>query len=510
VTGEYVLGQLTSAADPLVGRVLSDRYRILKKLGEGGAGGVYLAEHLELRRTVALKVLLPEYTGGPRAIEEFLNEARTVQRLGHENIIDISYGGQSADGLAFLAMEFLEGEDLGQLLRRQGALSWERARPILLQVASALSAVHKEGIVHSDIKPDNIFLARDGGRNEFVKVLDFGVAKAVGTSERASRSVSGTPQYMSPEQTLGQTLDARSDVYSLGCVMYQALTGTLPFQAESVIDLMAKHNYERPVPPRQRRPDLAIAPGVERIILQTMEKDPAQRFQSMDELSAAIARLRIIAADGAERAHQLRIDDPHLRGRRRLRHVRAALVLVAGVAAFSFVAYEMTRERPPARVGLAVQPSAARIFLDGKPVGEGPLVLLRLRPGRHRVWAETPGYLRAERELEVGEGEHVELALTLPLSPATGFEIRSEPSDLPVWLDGVPLPRAESSEQARTDYIARRIRPGLHRVEVRSADAVWTDWVLVEPDVIAPVHAKLAPEKVAPPRPTKRRPESPK
>src|SRR5215471_4632505 len=158
------------STDPLIGRVVSDRYRIVRKLGEGGVGGVYYAEHLLVNRKVALKVLQPD-VARPAMIDLFLEEARTVARIGHENVIDIFYGGRSPDGFVFLAMEYLEGVDLGEVLRREGTLRWDRARKILLQIAGALGAVHQHGIVHRDVKPDNVFLIERGGKSDFVKVL---------------------------------------------------------------------------------------------------------------------------------------------------------------------------------------------------------------------------------------------------------------------------------------------------------------------------------------------------
>jgi serine/threonine-protein kinase len=312
--------------DPLIGRLIAGQYQIVRKLGEGGIGGVYSALHLPTGRRVALKVLLPELMGTGEVSESFLEEARTVSLTGHENVIDIFYGRISEeDGYAFLAMEYLTGTDLAHVLRYEGPMPWPRARNILLQVTDALDAVHRHGIIHRDIKPGNIFLVSHGAKRDAVKLLDFGIARVTTSRYRtdnqdvANAPVSGTPQYMAPEQAMGQPVDRRADVYSLGCVMYHMLTGGVPFTAELVIDLMAKHCYEPPEPPRARRPDLEIPPGVETVILRAMEKDPALRFATAAEMGEAIFRCRFTGGGGVPHAGgaggQFRLDDPAVRRR---------------------------------------------------------------------------------------------------------------------------------------------------------------------------------------------------
>ena len=201
-----------NSEDPLLNRVLSERYRILKKLGEGGMGVVYLAEHVVIEKKIALKVLFPDLTRRSDLVQRFLQEAKSASRIGHENVIDITDFGQSPEGYVFIAMEYLVGQDLGQLLKASGPLPWARAQPIVLQIVKALRAAHERGIVHRDMKPENVFVVpRDDGR-EFVKVLDFGIAKVLGLDEDAPRltrtgMIFGTPEYMSPEQARGAARD---------------------------------------------------------------------------------------------------------------------------------------------------------------------------------------------------------------------------------------------------------------------------------------------------------------
>src|SRR6267142_578392 len=205
--------------DPLIGLVLSERYRIVRKLGEGGMGAVYQAEHALIEKRIALKVLFPELTRRADLVARFLQEAKSASRIGHENVIDISDFGQSPEGLVYIAMEYLDGHDLGHVIRTSGAQPWARARPILMQIAKALRAAHEHGIIHRDMKPENVFLIQREARPDFVKVLDFGIAKSVNVDDGGPRltqagMIFGTPEYMSPEQAQGQTPDNRVDFYA--------------------------------------------------------------------------------------------------------------------------------------------------------------------------------------------------------------------------------------------------------------------------------------------------------
>jgi len=286
------------ADDPLVGTVVSDRYRIVRKVGEGGMGAVYQAEHAVIGKRVALKVLFADLTRRNELCARFLQEAKSASRIIHENVIDISDFGQTPDGLVYIAMEFLEGQDLGRTLRADRTMAWPRAQPILMQIAKALQAAHAQGIIHRDMKPENIFLVQREGRPDFVKVLDFGIAKVVSSDEsdgpRLTQTgvIFGTPEYMSPEQAQGHPPDHRVDVYAVGCIMYQMLTGAVPFHAESFMGILTKHLLEPVVPPRQRRPDLDIPPDVEAVCLRAMEKERDRRFPDMEAFYRALSAAR--------------------------------------------------------------------------------------------------------------------------------------------------------------------------------------------------------------------------
>jgi len=282
------------APDPLIGRVLSDRYRILRKIGEGGMGVVYQAEHALIEKKVALKILFPELTRRTELVARFLQEAKSASRIAHENVIDISDFGQSPDGLVYIAMEYLDGVDLGHVLRNGGPMSWQRARAILMQIGKALRAAHEHGIIHRDMKPENIFLIQRDGHPDFVKVLDFGIAKVVNLDEDGPRltqtgMIFGTPEYMSPEQAQGQTPDYRVDIYAVGCIMYHLLTGYVPFTADSFMGILTKHMLEPVIPPRQRRPDLDIPEDIEAVVMRAIQKERAARWEDMNSFCRALA-----------------------------------------------------------------------------------------------------------------------------------------------------------------------------------------------------------------------------
>ena len=282
------------ADDPLIGMVVSDRYRIIRKIGEGGMGAVYQAEHALIEKRIALKILFQDLTRRPDLVARFLQEAKSASRIGQENVIDISDFGQTADGLVYIAMEFLDGQDLGRLLKTERSMPWLRARPILMQITKALRAAHGHGIIHRDMKPENVYLISREGRADFVKVLDFGIAKVVSADEadgpRLTQTgmIFGTPEYMSPEQAQGHPPDHRLDVYAVGCIMYQMLTGSVPFTADSFMGILTKHLVEAPIPPRQRRPDLNIPADVEAICLRALEKDREKRWPDMDAFYRAL------------------------------------------------------------------------------------------------------------------------------------------------------------------------------------------------------------------------------
>ncbi|HEY6475512.1 MAG TPA: serine/threonine-protein kinase, partial [Polyangia bacterium] len=241
-----------------------------------------------------LKILFADLTRRPDLVMRFLQEAKSASRIGHENVIDITDFGQSPDGLVYIAMEFLDGQDLGKTLKAERSMPWLRARPILMQITKGLRAAHARGVIHRDMKPENVYLVQKEGRPDFVKVLDFGIAKVVSADDNdgprltQTGMIFGTPEYMSPEQAQGHPPDQRVDVYAVGCIMYHMLTGAVPFTADSFMGILTKHLLEPVVPPRKRRPDLEISADVEAVCLRAMEKDRDKRWADMDAFYQAL------------------------------------------------------------------------------------------------------------------------------------------------------------------------------------------------------------------------------
>jgi protein kinase-like protein len=299
-------GQTLRASAPaadLVGQVVADRYHVIKKLGEGGMGQVYLAEHVKMGRRSAIKVMNPSMVHDPDAVARFNREAANASRITHPNVCAIYDFGETPDGIIYLAMEFIEGEPLTDLLEREGALAVPRAVGIFGQVADALQAAHDLGIVHRDLKPDNIMLARRRDGGDLVKVVDFGIAKAVGGDESGQKVtktglVVGTPEFMSPEQLSGDKLDGRSDLYSLALVLYRTLTGKLPFEASTVQETMIKRLTDDPAKLAETRPDLSFPSGLQGVLDTALARSPVDRYQTVAKFASDIA-----AVTGVGRGH---------------------------------------------------------------------------------------------------------------------------------------------------------------------------------------------------------------
>lgn len=292
-------GQTLRAAAPasdLVGQVIADRYHVIKKLGEGGMGQVYLAEHVKMGRRSAIKVMNPSMIHDPDAVARFNREAANASRITHPNVCAVYDFGETPDGVIYLAMEFIEGEPLTDLIEREGALKLSRAVRIFQQTADALQVAHDLGIVHRDLKPDNIMLARARDGGDIVKVVDFGIAKAMGGDEAGQKVtktglVVGTPEFMSPEQLSGDKLDGRSDLYSLALVLYRMVTGKLPFEASTVQETMIKRLTDEPMPLATARPDLSFPPALQPVMDKALARTPGERYQSVAQFSADVGQV---------------------------------------------------------------------------------------------------------------------------------------------------------------------------------------------------------------------------
>jgi tRNA A-37 threonylcarbamoyl transferase component Bud32 len=305
-------------ADPLVGRVLDEKYRLDSRLGEGGMGTVYRATHLLIDRPVAVKVLHQRFVEDEAAQERFRREARAAGRLRHTNAVTVTDFGRTSDGCVYIVMELLEGRNLREVLAYESPMESARAVALMLQVAAAVEAAHESGVIHRDLKPANIFIVQPKNAPPLVKVLDFGIAKlaadSIDDSEQHALTLTGvmigTPRYMSPEQCDGAHLSPAADVYSLGIILYEMLTGATPFNGASPLAVALQHSSKPPQPPTELVAD--IPPEVERVVLHALEKNPLNRPPDAGafrrELLAAAKQAGLLRAhdyfDGAvETAH---------------------------------------------------------------------------------------------------------------------------------------------------------------------------------------------------------------
>jgi len=361
-------------------------YRLIRKIGEGASGSVFEAEHVELCRLLALKVLAPEH-GSSDAVERFRREARSIAALSHPNLCLLYDFGRALDGRIFLAMELLNGETLDKRVRATGGMDWREAVGLAVEVTRSLEAAHGAGLVHRDLKPANLFLTKGGG----LKLLDFGVAMAlsdVTQDEQRQKgfAIFGTPEYMAPEQVAGEAVDGRCDIYALGCVLYELLTGHRPFEGDSSVVVMGKQLRETPESPRSRSPERAIPKALEEIVMTALAKRPEGRFANAEAMRAALERV-------------LRAPTPR---QKRARGIAALVLGAAGALAVG----AMTRI-----------PELREMELDGAAL--------------HRVLPTLPG-------------AQVELASAAPPSrPAPDAPAARAASDVPVAIAATPAPGPE-------------------------------------------------------------------
>ncbi len=282
--------------DPFIGRdILNGQFQILQKIGTGGMGSVYKALQPEMNRMVGVKILHPKLANRKDLVSRFRREARAMSHLTHPNTVKVYLYGELEDGSLYIVMEFLDGKNMNQTVRSEGALPLERALPILVQVCGALEEAHRAGSIHRDLKPENIFLCQQGGMKDYAKVLDFGLAKV---TEREMRPgsliltqegmVFGTPEFMSPEQAQGKSLTPGSDIYSLAVILYEALTGKLPFDAKNAMDFLQLHVTGKPIPLSERIAGKTFPPLLDKIMERALAKKPEARFASAADFASAL------------------------------------------------------------------------------------------------------------------------------------------------------------------------------------------------------------------------------
>jgi serine/threonine-protein kinase len=449
--------------DPMRGRTIGGKYHILERVGVGGMGTVYKAAQVGLKRHVAVKILKPELTSDADTVARFSREATAMSLLTHANTTRVYDFGQTEDGLLYLVMEFLEGQLITQRVAQAGPLPVLEALRTGQQILRSLAEAHAKGIVHRDLKPDNIFVARvEGQREPVVKVLDFGIAKIVAPDRQVDQfetqagTVFGTPRYMSPEQAQGATLDQRSDLYSVGALLYQMLTGRAPFTDDDAVVVMAKHIREQPEPPRVVAPTRPIPESLEAVVLKALAKDPDARFQNATEFDAALERC-VVDVLAAEATFQSALPPPSS-SRRQLAWLVSACTLAAasymGLRVYAKVseppappivgtlepapnvavgpvpsspdavgpgsgptihALPAVQQEPvlapgpdPAVVAIRSEPGGASVFRDGRRLGVTPISLLVKADEQFvRIELRLPGYQPLAAELTAKDGERL-------------------------------------------------------------------------------------------------------
>jgi serine/threonine protein kinase len=435
-------------------------YRLIEVLGEGGMGVVYLAEHTKLGRRVAVKMLRSEYSENPQAVHRFFAEARAVNKINHQNIVEITDFVENPGSDNYYIMELLKGSTLSAVIDNDGIQPLERSVGIMLQVASALGAVHAAGIVHRDLKPDNVFLTERGGQIDFVKLLDFGVAKLGGDTtisvhSTAAGAILGTPEYMSPEQASGKSVDTRTDIYAFGVMLYELVTGRLPLTGSSFGELVVKHLTVMPMPPGALDGlPYKIPIELEDVILACLAKEPDERPASISAVAERLAEIadreewplssfaeppRIITGKLAVLAPMRKTapvsvqnETPPVRAtteptfeaapRSRRWWIAGAAIAVAAVAVGVFATRGGDDVAPPAaspivEIEAETMPAGAEVFRDGVSLGRTPTTLRFDRADREVTLAfRLPGFTELTHAIVVDRPSRV--VLTLAREPA--------------------------------------------------------------------------------------------
>jgi serine/threonine-protein kinase len=430
---EAFLKQLRHLPQP--GDLIGERYKLVESLGRGAMGQVFVAENLAINRQVAVKVLHPFLLADPEFRARFQQEAEAVASIDHPSVarfFDLVVGDPT-----FLVMEFVPGDTLSTELKREQRLPQERALAIAERLCWALDAAHAAGVVHRDLKPSNVILARDRAGNENPKLIDFGLAKRPDSQSLTRQGqIIGTPAYMAPEQIAGTAVDARSDVYALGCVLYEMLCGRPPFALADDMQLLYQHVHDEPDPPSKHA---QVGPELDEVLRRTLEKDPAKRFQTMADLARTlVSRQRRRSEDVQRPAQKSQVP------------AWAAIVAALASAVVAAGAVRLTRRAPAATSGARIlvisRPAGAAAVVDGRTLPEStPTVASGLATGDHVVQILRPGLNPVEQRLKLAANERAVVEITLPPRTRT-VQVSSSPSGARVYLDGklqpveTPLP----------------------------------------------------------------------
>ena len=420
------------------GTVLGN-YRLLELIGKGGMGHIYSAEHTRLGRLVAIKVLRQQYASNPDAIKRFFQEARAVNRIQHENIVQITDFIEQADGENYYIMELLQGQSLKDLMREECPLPYKRSLNIILQVCRALALVHRAGIVHRDLKPDNIYLLERAGVKDFVKLLDFGVAKLMdmeahrSVRQTAIGTILGTPAYMSAEQAAGKPVDQRADVYSVGIILYEMLCGLRPFAAETLGELVIQHlTVEPKIPTNVNLPEKLPRP-LKQLVLRCLEKDKEKRPQSMTEVAKRIEAILL-------QEQSAKLDQQGVPWPKTVLWAALGAILLFLISVFALDLFDSGRPKQNTSNELSAetiqlhcdsQPQGATVTQDGRPtpLGTTPVKL---------AWPRSKQRLRLRFNLPEHEIAHKQFTptndtkLVVTLKKLKKTNQKTEPKIIPI------------------------------------------------------------------------------
>lgn len=402
--------------DELIGTQIAKKYRIVERLGRGAMGTVYKAEHSYMNRLVALKVLHEHLANDEESIRRFSGEARTASKLSHPHAVTLYDFG--IDGARpYLVMKYVQGETLKSLLAREKPLTLERACLFLKQICGALQQAHSLGIIHRDLKPENIMVTQRSDGTEWLEVLDFGIAKVLHREDEANSSVVtqtgvviGTPQYMSPEQALGKQLDHTADIYSIGVIAYEMLSGTVPFRSKSMMEMLMQQINDPPEPLRQRAPDLSIPKSLDAVVLRALEKEGEKRFLSAEEFFYEFSQ-------AVEQGDSISFFQSRSKQSTAVALVLFLLAPLLGYGALEFSSITQNMLSAPQELSqlyISSTPEGAKISLNGKFQDKvTPLLITDLDPGSYLVTLTQDGYTPLSHTLEISAGQNY--SMTFPL-----------------------------------------------------------------------------------------------
>ncbi len=452
--------------DPYVGKTIDGRYLVESVLGEGGMGVVYRGKHKVIDKKVAIKVLRGDMARNKEMLDRFLQEAKAASSIGNPHIVDISDFGTLPDGSTYFVMEYLAGKSLGALMESVHPLPIPRLLHIAKQIAAGLGAAHEAGIVHRDLKPDNVMLVDRGTQKDFAKILDFGIAKVGGDASRLTRAgaVFGTPHYMSPEQAAGTSVEQRTDIYSLGVIMYEMTSGKVPFDADNFMGILTQHMYKKPPYIRDLVPMLDVPAGLDAVIQKCLTKKPDGRYAAMGELVAELEKIEQgLQPDALEemmsrsggfnvpadyyRPSAMPVPVPAMPAGVPKRNRMPLFVAIGGVGTVALVAIAASilgthdgNARPTASAGLVAAPVQAAITatatalpanipppaVDPQPPGTAAVsvkqVVVRTEPATAKIMRDGK---EVDNLVQVTQGEPVTLVIT-----------RSGYKDKTITLDG--------------------------------------------------------------------------